>query len=41
MGDIEEMMLDGTLCRQCGVYIGQSENGWPTLCEDCEAESEE
>lgn len=37
MGDIADMMLDGTLCEQCGCYIGESV-GYPRLCEDCQAE---
>ena len=24
MGDISDMMLDGTLCQTCGVYLGPS-----------------
>lgn len=35
MGDVAEMMIDGTLCCQCGRYIGKSENGYPTKCNDC------
>ena len=31
MGEISEMMLDGTLCEGCGEYIG-SDNGYPTYC---------
>lgn len=34
MGEIAEMMLDGTLCQTCGVYVG-SDSGVPTYCEDC------
>lgn len=34
MGEIAEMMLDGTLCAGCGVYIG-ADNGYPEYCEDC------
>jgi hypothetical protein len=33
MGDIAEMMLDGTLCEGCGVYIDEGEpNGIPRYC---------
>lgn len=33
MGDIAEMMLDGTLCECCGVYIG-SDAGYPQYCSE-------
>lgn len=32
MGEIAEMMLDGTLCAMCGVYIG-TDSGIPTYCD--------
>lgn len=31
MGDIAEMMLDGTLCEGCGEYIGGGD-GFPRYC---------
>lgn len=31
MGEIAEMMLDGTLCESCGCYIGQG-GGFPGYC---------
>ena len=37
MGEIAEMMLDGTLCIICGGYVEDSEgkaNGHPRPCED-------
>lgn len=33
MGEIAEMMLDGTLCEGCGVYLGASDG--PVRCRDC------
>nr|DAX39360.1 MAG TPA: DNA directed RNA polymerase, 7 kDa subunit [Caudoviricetes sp.] len=36
MGEIAEMTLDGTLCQECGAYIGEP-CGYPRSCEDCEA----
>ncbi len=33
MGEIAEMMLDGTLCEGCGEYIG-SDAGYPQYCSD-------
>jgi len=38
MGDIADMMLEGTLCAGCGVYLGEDDNGYPTYCEDCKRE---
>lgn len=38
MGDISEMMLDGTLCESCGVYIDDNPQGVPRKCSDCKAE---
>lgn len=35
MGEIAEMMLDGTLCSQCGSYLGV-DAGYPVSC--CEPE---
>lgn len=31
MGDIADMMLDGTLCEGCGEYIGEGD-GFPQYC---------
>ena len=35
MGEIAEMMLDGTLCERCGGIIDGTTPGFPRLCEDC------
>ena len=37
MGEIAEMMLDGTLCEECGGLVGDEprEVGYPRLCELC------
>lgn len=32
MGEIAEMMLDGTLCEGCGVYIEGEGEGFPRYC---------
>lgn len=37
MGDVADMMLDGTLCEGCGVYMGD-ECGFPRLCSSCAKE---
>lgn len=34
MGEVSEMMLDGTLCEGCGVFLGESQ-GAPRRCVDC------
>jgi hypothetical protein len=42
MGDISDMMLDGTLCECCGVYLGESSQGdFPQLCRSCAKEARE
>ena len=39
MGDITEMMEEGILCQQCGVYIEEDEqNGTWATCENCASE---
>jgi len=35
MGDIADMMLDGTLCEGCGVYLDGDGEGFPRRCGDC------
>ncbi len=36
MGEIADMMLDGTLCECCGVYIDYGDaDGFPRYCEGC------
>lgn len=37
MGEIADMMLDGTLCQECGVFIGGPVE-YPRTCGDCEKE---
>jgi len=34
MGEIADMMMNGDLCEQCGVYIGPGD-GFPALCPAC------
>jgi hypothetical protein len=38
MGEVADMMLDGTLCEGCGVYIDGEADGIPRLCTYCERE---
>lgn len=35
MGEIAELMLDGTLCESCGVYLGATDMDCPCLCSEC------
>lgn len=36
MGEIAEMMLDGTLCAGCGVSLDSEPAGYPVYCSGCE-----
>lgn len=38
MGEIAELMLDGTLCEGCGVDMGD-EYGYPRTCAGCRREN--
>lgn len=35
MGEIAEMMLDGTLCQRCGAFLDGNSPGYPRYCKDC------
>ena len=35
MGDVADMMLDGTLCEGCGVYLGEAVD-YPRRCRQCQ-----
>lgn len=39
MGEIAEMMLDGTLCEGCGEFIGEPV-GHPRMCMSCSYDAE-
>jgi len=36
MGEIAEMMIDGTLCQFCGEYLEDGAPGYPRSCKRCE-----
>ncbi len=36
-----EMMLDGTLCEQCGEFLDGESPGYPRCCESCEQDGDE
>ena len=40
MGDIADMMLDGTMCQWCGEWLHDGEDGpgYPGLCASCARE---
>ena len=38
MGDVANMILDGTLCEGCGIVMvkeGEPSHGYPRRCGDC------
>ncbi|WP_098493331.1 hypothetical protein [Collimonas sp. PA-H2] len=35
MGDVADMMLDGTLCQGCGVFLNEDAPGYPCSCRGC------
>jgi endogenous inhibitor of DNA gyrase (YacG/DUF329 family) len=37
MGEIADMMLDGTMCAGCGEWMDDGEDGpgYPCCCEAC------
>lgn len=35
MGEISEMMLDGTLCQVCGEFMDGEAAGFPITCAGC------
>lgn len=41
MGEISDMMLDGTLCVVCGEYLGEEGEGYPKQCAGCQEEEED
>lgn len=41
MGEIADMMLDGTLCESCGVVLENSLGDFPQKCPDCEDEEDD
>lgn len=43
MGEIAEMMLDGTMCQGCGEFLcdGEDGQGFPGYCESCQRQADE
>ena len=35
MGDVADMMLDGTMCEGCGVFMDGEAPDYPRLCKGC------
>lgn len=40
MGEIADMMLDGMLCQECGVFIDDDQSGYPRSCKSCAMENQ-
>lgn len=38
MGEVSDMMLDGTLCQTCGEYLGDGD-GYPVTCPGCKVDT--
>jgi len=40
MGEIADMMLDGTMCAGCGEWLndGEDGNGYPEYCSGCRSD---
>ena len=38
MGEIADMMMDGSMCNGCGVFLKDA-NGYPQWCKDCGGDS--
>lgn len=34
MGDIADMMIDGTCCECCGEFMGSEGEGFPRYCSE-------
>ena len=39
MGDIADMMLDGTICEGCGEFLDNDGPGFPRYCAGCEPDA--
>lgn len=35
MGEISDMMIDGTMCQVCGVFLNEEGPGYPVTCGGC------
>ena len=41
MGEIAEMMLDGTMCQVCGEFMDGEPAGYPVTCAGCSEEPDD
>lgn len=41
MCETAEMILEGILCENCGVFIDDANPGYPRTCENCEEDNNE
>ena len=43
MGEVADMMREGVLCQECGVFLGEDASyqapGYPVTCNDCKREA--
>lgn len=41
MGEIADLLIDGTLCRDCGAVMDDGDSpGYPRWCNACESEEQ-
>lgn len=40
MGEVTDLVLEGHLCQNCGVFISEIPTKYPRDCEDCEGDYE-
>ncbi len=40
MGDIADMIIDGTMCQTCGCLVDGETPDYPRDCEDCKGQGE-
>lgn len=40
MGEIADMMIDGTMCQVCGEFLGDPQ-GYPITCDGCKSRGDD
>ena len=35
MGEMADMIIDGTVCEECGAFLDGAMPGYPRKCSDC------
>jgi len=41
MGEYADMVMNGSMCECCGMFLDGDEPGYPRKCGACEADEEE